>query len=951
MYHNVQSLTNKLQELEIILSSDLNADVICITEHWLEKHQIESLKIPGYSLINSFCRIDSIRGGTAIFAKQNLRYKAIQAYPDLIKEKVFEMSAIELIDKHVIIVTIYRSPDGDIEEFLCKFEIMLNMLETTKKKIICGDFNVDFLKPSNYKEELTYITKSFNLIPTVNTPTRITEHSRTTPDQMFVQETFPSYNSKVVKMGYSDHEAVLLTLELCPEKISPIKIIEFRDFSDGNIANFCNILNWEKWNEIFDETDVNKMFSSFHETYKYYFDIAFPIQQRKLKQGKNKSWITSGIITSSRRKRYLHSYKKQNHLSLDMQIYIKEYNKIYRKVIKEAKRRGNDDYIRKSKNKTQATWNIIRNETGTQPVAKSITLKLKNRQVSDATSVANIFNEYFSKIADDLIQRNFQTPSTNHTENYKPPKGSMFLRQVTGSELMLTMNTLKKLSCGFDGIPDCIISQTRYQIAEPLMHIINHSFTTGTFPDLLKIAKVTPLHKKGATDDVNNYRPVAQLSGFSKIFEKLFYNRLIEFINKNSLLSNHQHGFRQSRSTTTAIYEYLHSILKAIDEKEMATGIFLDLSKAFDVIDHDILLHKLECKGIRGISNEWIRTYLTNRQQSVVLKQDTTTGNISRRTTHTSEKTTIKYGVPQGSTLGPILFLLYIDDLNDTVHAKQKILFADDTSILITGLEQKHLQLSTDTSLLELTHWFNKNKLIINTEKTVAMNFHLSHHKQQSNHTLKINDRSLTLVDDVKFLGIYLQSDLKWNTHTKTLSAKLSSICYMLRILNTSCSREIVMQAYHAHFQSAIRYGIIFWGNAPCSQSVFKTQKRAVRIICNMKRQDSCRSLFPTLKILNIPCLYIFETIVFIKYYLGSTSAYQLNSSVHSHRTRNDKNIHVSYARTSAYQKSVLHRGTQLYNHLPGSIKLIKEESIFKQKLKSFLMDRSFYSVDEFLAE
>ncbi|XP_049806910.1 uncharacterized protein LOC126249299 [Schistocerca nitens] len=489
MYHNVQSLTNKLQDLEIILCSDLNVDVICITEHWLEDPQIETLKIPGFSLVSSFCRSYYKHGGIAIFAKQDLRYKAIQTYPELNKEKVFEMAAVELTDIQLVIITMYRSPDANTEEFQCKFDMMLSIVEPKKKKIIWGDFNIDFLKSSNYKDELLYMTKSFNLMPTENTQTRITRHSKTESDQIFIQENFSPYSSEAVKIGYSDHEAVLLSLELCSEKISPIKITECRDFSDSNIAKFCNILSRETWDEVFNETDVNRMFDNFHGSYEYYFDIVFTLKQHKLKPTRNKSWITKHIKISSARKRVLHSYKKQNNISSEMQNYIKEYSKIYYKVINDTKKK----------------------------------------------------ELYFGKAANDLIQSNFQNTNMHYIENYKSPMGVYVSQGDPQSELILAMSSLK------------------YHIVEPLKHIVNHSFSTSTFPNRLKIAKVTHLHKKGATDNVNNSRPVAQLSGSSKIFEKLFYNKLLEFVNKNSLLSNHQHGFRQSSSTTTAVSSQIYN--------------------------------------------------------------------------------------------------------------------------------------------------------------------------------------------------------------------------------------------------------------------------------------------------------------------------------------------------------------------------------------------------------
>lgn len=839
--------------------------------------------------------------------------------------------------------------------FIKIFETLLNYIKCDRKKVvICGDVNVDFLQDSNHRNEMLNIVNSFGFMHTVNSPTRITANSKTTVDQIFIKLCDLKYNTSVINMGYSDHEAQLLSIELNSNSkcVPRTKVIEQRDFSDDNIRVFNFMLSRETWEDVFCKTEVNSMFDSFHNVYLHYFQLAFPMKKKRIKVERNKGWVTKGIITSSRKKKILHSLIKHKNATPEFRNYVKKYNQIFNKVIKEAKRRKNDDYISNSGNKTKAVWKVIRAETGMeQPLSQNISLQIENNRLSDPKEVADKFNTHFTNIAHQLIRNQYEDGPTELPNYLNASVMSMFLQTVTETEMKQIIRSLKnKYSCGLDGVPDYVFKKSSDYVIKPLIHIVNTSLSSGIFPTSLKTAKVTPLFKKGDTENVNNYRPVSQLSVFSKIFERVFHNRLLSYISKNSLLSPNQHGFSKSKSTETAMYEYLEAVLKALDDREHATGIFLDLSKAFDVIDHDLLIHKLAQKGVRGIPNQWIRSYLKDRHQVVVLRHDDIKENIIKTTTHVSHKSQIKYGVPQGSVLGPLLFLLYIDDINDFIELGKLILFADDTSILITAANKICMEEAIDTLMSQITNWFQKNKLIINKEKTVFMNFQSSPLVQKSDTIPYLDNTLLNSVTETKVLGIWVQENLKWDCHVKELEKKLSRACYALRVLNKSASKSTVIQAYYAYFHALLRYGVIFWGNSATSIKIFRMQKRAVRAICNLKKLETCKPHFIQLKIMTLPSLYIYECILFAnEYLLNQTGQLRQNKEIHTHNTRNKNNIHMSQCRTTLYQKSVSHITVQLYNCLPSDLKSQRQKNVFKHKLKSFLVEQCFYSVKEFL--
>jgi hypothetical protein len=270
----------------------------------------------------------------------------------------------------------------------------------------------------------------------------------------------------------------------------------------------------------------------------------------------------------------------------------------------------------------------------------------------------------------------------------------------------------------------------------------------------LKIAKVIPLHKKGSIHHAKNYRPISVLPVFSRILEKLMYNRLIPFLVENNVITDAQNGFRRKKSTNTARQTFIENIQEALDKGLHAIGILFDLTKAYDVINHDKLLDKLYSYGIRGETNRWFKTYLSNRYQFVEI------GDTDSRNPHKqifkSSRMKVKHGILQGSVLGPLLFLLYMNGITENVQGAKMVLFADNTNLLITGADEEDLQYKIKNVMRELNTWFEENKLIINFEKTFAMSFHPIQMRVPIRPQIRFNKVEITYKPELKFLGIYI---------------------------------------------------------------------------------------------------------------------------------------------------------------------------------------------------
>lgn len=834
---NFNSLLTELSRLNHKFS------VIGIAETNTDKPLQDLYQIPGYNGFYQNTISGKTKGtGVALYVANNLNAEVMEnvgfCTSDI--ESIFVRITQPSSSQSFTCGVIYRPPSGDFKAFLNKFDQLNDLLPKTRLRIM-GDFNVDLLKISGNSGLGTHsqFEESFiraGLSPVIS----IATHTRANCRPSCIDNILTTDIEQVVLSGclsdqIGDHLPIFEITDINIESdFVNKKHVQYYEFSNKNTNDFVTKLE-KDLSTITTPSDFSEFTAIFHNALDSTCKLTKPkVSKRNIIEN---PWITDSIRAAIEKKHQL-----KNDWDASVKKFLKEYNmpggdphlkkvfddyrRVLKAVINAAKNLHSRNKITENKHDRKKMWQVINELRGKHKKDIKPSIVIDNQKIVDRRVICNEFNKYFNSIAsvlnDNIMESEIAGCKFKSFEDFMMPsnKNSIFLSDCSDAELLDIISQLDNNKAS--DIPIRVIKKSSHVICPYLSMYFNECMTKGIFPDVLKIGKVTPVFKKGNAEELGNYRPVSTLPIFGKIFEKVIYTRIYSFLQSQGILHKNQFGFRKSYSTSHAVNYSVKIIKDSIRKKNHVLGIFIDLSKAFDTIDHNSLLTKLHRYGIRGNANTLIKSYLCNRSQYTEVLGEK------------SELLSISYGVPQGSVLGPLLFLVYINDIANCSDLGVFILFADDTNIFVEGSTEEEAYHKGNSVLKLVKEYMLLNKLHMNMSKCCYIHFKPTKNSNHSPHNhLSLDGVPIKKTSAAKFLGVTIDDQLSWEPHVAALRQKLGYACAILNRIRDSVPTELHRDLYHTLFESHITYCISVWGGAQSSitDKIFTSQKHCIRIL------------------------------------------------------------------------------------------------------------------------
>jgi hypothetical protein len=681
---------------------------------------------------------------------------------------------------------------------------------------------------------------------------------------------------EVNETGITDHRSLITTASLHTENPSQSKIPLPK--SNSKIVSYLDrkkfqaLLSKEAWTEI-DFTDVDTAFESFVRIYnnlKNNSTITREIKnaaQQKTKDRKRASWLSNDahhlIFWKKELYKQMKKRKKRDH---EYEVLRKEFKSVSAELVKRT-RQDKIKYYSKRLGKCEKPkdfWKEIKRICKRDKKENKQEIRIKdvvnNKEITDPHEVAHTLNAHFSAIAQNEIERNplfdCNTRIKYSTNQEKVSLNSFACFEITMFDLH---RAIKKLTNKFSDTDDRIqaseLKQYWEQLGIPILLIFNFSLQKGVFPKILKKLTIVPVPKIPHAAKLEDFRPISILSPLSKLFEKLIQERMVKFLQKQNYFSSKQFGFLPGRNTSEAVQSHIFEITNNLENHEKTIGLYIDISKAFDTVNHEILLDKLYKAGFRGEFHKWLSSYLKDRIQCVKYKQIRST------------LLPVVSGVPQGSTLGPVLFLIYVNSLLTLSLRGPVFSFADDTAIVYGGKTISETIEKCESDLLQLNDWFRHHKICPNLMKTKIIHFaykktndqppNLLWHLPNCNQ-LSCNCLSIEAIPQVKYLGIILNSNLNWEGHALYQQKKLRKLNYLMYYLRNTVPKNIRLKIYKSLYEPTLHYGVECWGGAAnyLLHPIKVLQKYAVRSIASVGRIEHTKPLFEKMRLLPFEKLY-----------------------------------------------------------------------------------------------
>lgn len=975
---NIQSIASKFDELINFISgisvNKSKIDVFFLQETWC--NNFDRFGIPDFKTFFA-ARSNGTRGGCCIFLKNC--FEATQIFDNrLFIENLIETVVIKANINNVnyLLCSLYRpnthntlNNDQQTTLFLEHFNTMLEFLDESGLPIIIfGDFNINLFHLNDinsFATQLLDLVTPLGFIQCISKATRLTGHSSTLIDLCFIKSNLVHKHlfSGVISTDFSDHYTTFTTIRTDKIKKRKLPIQKKRLFNSDTKLAFFNSLSALNWVEVCNTDDVNQAYNKFYEIFTLHYNLCFPlvVHHNNKSQVPKNPFMFPGLLRCRGTKENLSKLAKLNPTDFNISKYNR-YRNIYFKSIRTSKKLYLRNKLHRALGDSKKTWQVLRESLNIPPKHNTISKIIVNDvEITDDILIADCFNDYFSNIGPILAD---SLPMTDQNfENYLPPPEdrSFFMAPISQHTMLnYILSTKPKLGHDDNMLSMRTIHDVAPVICKPLTHIFNLSTESGIFPEKMKISRGIPIFKKGSPFSLSNYRVVAMINSFSKIFEKIWSDRLITFFEDNNFFIKTQFGFRKRTSTQHALSAIINLITKRLNENKHVLVVCLDIQKCFDSVDRNILFRKLHNAGIRGQMLTWIKSYFTDRKQRIFING-----------VNSSNLCDLILGVLQGSILGVLFFLVYINDIPFATELLCSMLFADDNTCLLSSESLQDLINLANVELDKLLHWYTSNKLVLHPSKTKAfiyrpprMNLNLNVdlngrtflpiflnlNNPNENNLTKIIPISLIPNHEefsVKLLGIQMDEKLNYKEHFKYLHSKVSKAVFSLKIMKHLLDLKHLKLLYNAYLRSALDYGSALFTTASMTtmKPIIILQKKAIRLVCGAGYRDHTAPLFKREKLLRFEDIKTFNICRFMHDYRHDRlpeifrNEWLRNNQIHNYPVRNQDDFFIPVCNKNYLKLHPYFHFPKIWNLLPANLKLIDSRNIFKKELYDYLID------------